>query len=229
RHPRIRFIGQAGVARLEHSEAGWQAWNTQGQPLASTKAAITIIAAGAGSAPWLPAHWPLLPVRGQVSWGKRNAATAMALPPFPVNGAGNLVPDVPFSTPSGWVMGSTFERGQTQLPAPAAQQAAAHAHNLGKLAQLLPASAALLAPAFTPGQPDCLPTWSQVRLTSRDRLPIVGAVVGAAPGLYALTALGARGITLGVLCGELLAAQLHAEPLPLEAALAQQLGSGRLG
>ena len=35
--------------------------------------------------------------------------------------------------------------------------------------------------------------------------------------------------TLSVLCAELLAARLHAEPLPLDAKLAQQLGSERLG
>ena len=33
--------------------------------------------------------------------------------------------------------------------------------------------------------------------------------------------------TLAALCGELLAAQLHAEPVPLEAALAQLLGTQR--
>lgn len=107
-------------------------------------------------------------------------------------------------------------------------QAAAHQHNLDKLAQLLPASAPILAPAFTPGDAACQPTWARVRLASHDRLPLAGAVAGQA-GSFALTALGARGITLSVLCAELLAAQLHGEPLPLEAKLAQQLSTERLG
>ena len=96
-----------------------------------------------------------------------------------------------------------------------------------KLAQLLPASAAPLAPAFTPGDPACQATWARVRVASHDRLPIIGPVPGPDAGLFALTALGARGITLAALCGELLAAQLHAEPVPLEAALAQLLGTQR--
>ena len=66
-----------------------------------------------------------------------------------------------------------------------------------------------------------------MRVASHDRLPIIGPVPGPDAGLFALTALGARGITLAALCGELLAAQLHAEPVPLEAALAQLLGTQR--
>jgi tRNA 5-methylaminomethyl-2-thiouridine biosynthesis bifunctional protein len=34
------------------------------------------------------------------------------------------------------------------------------------------------------------------------------------------TAMGSRGLTFSALCAELLAAQLHAEPLPMEARLA---------
>jgi tRNA 5-methylaminomethyl-2-thiouridine biosynthesis bifunctional protein len=40
--------------------------------------------------------------------------------------------------------------------------------------------------------------------------------------------MGARGLTLSLLCAELLAARLHAEPLPLEAKLAQALSTERL-
>jgi hypothetical protein len=46
-----------------------------------------------------------------------------------------------------------------------------------------------------------------------DRLPVVGAPdASALPGLFVSTGMGARGMTLAVLCGELLAAQLHGEP-----------------
>jgi len=48
-----------------------------------------------------------------------------------------------------------------------------------------------------------------------------------APGLLACTGMGARGLTLAVLCGELLAAGLHGEPLPLDAALARALAASR--
>ncbi|MGP1685199.1 MAG: FAD-dependent cmnm(5)s(2)U34 oxidoreductase, partial [Giesbergeria sp.] len=63
---------------------------------------------------------------------------------------------------------------------------------------------------------------------AHDRLPIVGPVNAAAlPGLWVCTAMGARGLTRAVLCGELLAAQLHGEPLPLETRLARAMSSER--
>lgn len=40
--------------------------------------------------------------------------------------------------------------------------------------------------------------------------------------------MGARGLTLAPLCGELLAARLQGEPLPLDARLAKALGTERL-
>lgn len=231
RHPNIRFIGHTHISQVtqvtrpQSTGHGWQALD--GDQHAVAQADIAIIATGSASIPFLPAHWRLQPLRGQVTWGRCTAGNAAALPPGPVNGSGNLVPHVPDADGPFWIMGSTFERDVTALPVSPADQAAAHAHNLGKLAQLLPASAAQLAPAFTPGDPACRPTWGRVRLASHDRLPIVGPVPGA-PGLFALTALGARGITLSTLCGELLAAQLHAEPLPLDAQLAQHLHTDRL-
>ena len=45
--------------------------------------------------------------------------------------------------------------------------------------------------------------------------------------LQLCTGLGARGLTLAVLCGELLAAGLHGEPLPLARSLAQRLRAER--
>ncbi len=224
-HPNIRFIGHTEITRLQPTGHGWQALD--GHHHAVAQADIAVIAAGPASARFLPDHWRLQTLRGQVTWGRCTADNAAALPPYPVNGSGNLVPRVPDADGPFWVMGSTFERDVTALPVAPADQAAAHAYNLGKLAQLLPASAAQLAPAFTPGNPAGLPTWGRVRLASHDRLPIVGPVPNS-PGLFALTALGARGITLSTLCGELLAGQLHAEPLPLDAQLAQHLHTGRM-
>lgn len=188
-----------------------------------------MLAAGPATADCLPAgvHWPLQNIRGQITQGLHTAANAAALPPFSVNGNGNLVTHVPLPEGKTWVMGSTFERDVTQMPISATDQIAAHAVNYDKLSTLLPASAAPLRPWFTPGHAHCRPTWGQVRVASHDRLPMAGPVSSAAPGLWALTALGARGLTLSVLCAELMAARLHAEPLPLDAKLALHLGSER--
>ncbi len=228
----IDFCGQQQVQQLQPSaQGGWRALDAQGAELAQGD--IAIIAAGAASGTWLPAHWRLQALRGQVSLGLHTPETRQAMPPFAVNGAGNFVPHIPCPAqgqePLQWVMGSTFERDMAELPISPEAQASAHAHNLAKLQSLLPHTAAALAPCFTSGKPQCQATWGQVRLASHDRLPIVGPVPAPAPGLWALTALGARGISLAVLCAELLAARLHAEPLLLEAALARQVDSGRMG
>jgi tRNA 5-methylaminomethyl-2-thiouridine biosynthesis bifunctional protein len=68
-----------------------------------------------------------------------------------------------------------------------------------------------------------------VRCTVPDRLPVVGAVDATAlPGLLVSTGMGARGMTLAVLCGELLAAQLQGEPLPVPLKQARALAPQRL-
>lgn len=265
-HPLIQVRPHTAVAQLQRSANGhWQALDANGAVLA--QADLAVLAAGPATAGLLPpgTDWQLQPIRGQITQGPHTADNAAALPPFPVNGNGNLVTQVPASAahcptqpaqpgtadstettqatgaPRLWVMGSTFERDVTELPISAADQAAAHAVNHAKLSTLLPASGAPMAPWFDPQDARCLPTWGRVRVASHDRLPIAGPVdTGASDasgtsnaidgfsGLWALTALGARGLTLSILCGELLAARLHGEPLPLDAKLAQHLGTERL-
>jgi tRNA 5-methylaminomethyl-2-thiouridine biosynthesis bifunctional protein len=202
--------------------------DAQGEVL--SQADLAVLACGPATPTLLPAGtaWPLQPLRGQITWGLHTQANDAALPPFPINGNGNLVTHVPFEQGAAWVMGSTFERDVSEMPISHADQIAAHAVNYDKLATLLPHSAAPLAPWFTPGDAHCQATWGRVRVASHDRLPIAGPVSPSTPGLWALTAMGARGLTLSVLCGELMAAQLHGEPLPLDAKLAQHLGTERL-
>ena len=232
--PGIAWRGGCRVAALQRGEqpgaegspAVWQALDAQGQVLG--QAPVVIIAAGAGSLELLNSRWPLQPVRGQVSWGIRPSA-APALAPFPANGHGNLVPSFPPDDgPAGhsaWVMGSTFERDVDTLPPSAADIEAAHAAHRAKLQALLPPAAAELEAAFA-APPRA---WAAVRCTAPDRLPIVGPVDAAdLPGLWVSTAMGARGLTLALLCGELLAARLQGEPLPLDARLAKALGTERL-
>ena len=230
RHPRITFVPQCDVQQLQRTPDGiWQACNAQGQLLA--QGTLAVLACGPATNALLPSasQWPLQSIRGQITWGLHQPQHAHVLPPFPVNGNGNLVTHVPLESGRAWVMGSTFERDVTELPIAPSEQAAAHATNWDKLRTLLPASAQAMAPWFDPAQPECRSTWGQVRCASHDRLPIVGPVDAAQqPQLWAITAMGARGLTLSVLCGEVLAAQLHGEPLPLDAKLAQHLSTQRL-
>ncbi|MBU0889700.1 MAG: FAD-dependent 5-carboxymethylaminomethyl-2-thiouridine(34) oxidoreductase MnmC [Gammaproteobacteria bacterium] len=234
--PGIQWRGDCRVAALRRKdltdEAGsrgdpvWQVLDAQGAVLG--EAPLVIIAAGAGSLDLLNHRWPLQPVRGQVSWGIR-PATAAPLAPFPANGHGNLVPAFPcdddLAGDKAWVMGSTFERDVDALPPSETDIQAAHAANGAKLQTLLPRAALELTQAFAMSPQ----TWAAVRCTAPDRLPIVGPVDAAGlPGLWVSTAMGARGLTLALLCGELLAARLHGEPLPLDAKLAKALGTDRL-
>jgi tRNA 5-methylaminomethyl-2-thiouridine biosynthesis bifunctional protein len=118
-----------------------------------------------------------------------------------------------------WIAGSTFERGATQAGLKPADQLA----NRDKLLRLLPALGAALAPAFEQAG-----AWAGLRCTLPDRVPAVGPLDAQAwPGLHVCAGMGARGLTLSVLCGELLAALLHGEPWPVERRLAQSLLASR--
>ena len=135
-------------------------------------------------------------------------------------------------------MGSIFERNVTELPASAPDQLAAHQGQWHKLQTLMPTAARALAPRFeatlaagehADSAAAVVEHWAAVRCTAPDRLPIVGPVDAATlPGLWVCTAMGARGLTLPLLCGELLAARLNGEPLPLDAKLARALASERM-
>ena len=225
-HPRITWQGQACVESLEHTDGLWRLRSPDGALLG--EAPVVVLATGAGSIELCAPFWPqrpLRPLRGQVTMGPSHGVEA--LPPFPVNGHGNLVPRVPSPEGAFWVMGSTFERGESALPLTPAQEAAGHAVNAEKLQALLPPLAKALGPALAP-RPG-LRAWAAVRCTVPDRVPVVGPIdPEALPGLWVSTAMGARGLTLSLLCGELLAARLHGEPLPLESKLAQALASERL-
>ena len=221
--PGIAFVPNTPVAQLLPYGDAWQALDSSGQVLAHADMAVVAAAYASGAVLNMPL--PLQPIRGQMSWGLRAAdqSDAAYFPPFPVNGDGSLVPAVP--TPHGlaWYAGATFERDCADpMPEPATQ---AHNHqaNFTRLQTLLPGTAQHLAAVFADAAQ--LQSWSQIRCASPDRLPLVGTI---APGLWVSTAMGSRGISLAVLCGELLAARLHGEPLPLEQRLAQALGMERL-
>ena len=244
--PGIAWCPRKSVARLQRSPATdsaatgdstatgiWQALDDHGHTIA--EAECVVLTAGpacnallaASSAPTLP----LQSVRGQLSWGRQDTGAA-ALPPFPVNGNGGLVAHVPRDAGLAWHMGSTFERDVDALPLTSAEVAAAHATNWRRLQELLPNAAPALQAAFAStshSDTAAVCAWASVRCTATDRLPIVGPVdAQALPGLWVCTAMGARGLTRAVLCGELLAALVNAEPLPLDARLARAMGTARL-
>jgi tRNA 5-methylaminomethyl-2-thiouridine biosynthesis bifunctional protein len=113
----------------------------------------------------------------------------------------------------------------------------AHAANARRLTALLPGAAQIQVDGV----------FAARRCVSPDRLPLAGAVVdeaaalaaaqrlrGAqladlprAAGLYCLTALGSRGLSLAPLLAELVACTITGEPLPIDARLAEAVDPAR--
>ncbi len=173
--------------------------------------------------PLLPANRvPVLtPVRGQLSWGRVDAGLQSVLPASPVNGDGSFLGSVPDPGGALWMAGSSFDRQR----ASAVIDPEDHLENLTRLQGLLPDVAAQLLPRLAQGG---VHAWASVRCTTPDRLPRVGPPwPEELPGLQVVTGLGARGLTLSVLCAEWLAAQLCQEPSPIEPELSARLAANR--
>ncbi len=226
-HPAIRFVGGQPIDAITHRLGHWQALDKAGAVLAQ---APQMVLANAGDAARLVAQLPskqalrlpLSPVHGQVSWASHKPGDATLFPPFAVNGAGSAIAHVPQSQASAaWFVGATYESASEIRSDPQA----AHAENLDRLAQLLPDAAAHLATDFSDGT---VRAWRGTRWTTPDRLPVAGAVSAATqPGLWISAAMGSRALTYAILCAEVVAAQLSAEPSPVEARLLQCLDPRR--
>jgi tRNA 5-methylaminomethyl-2-thiouridine biosynthesis bifunctional protein len=209
-HPAIRFQGGCRTSRVQSTPQGWSLRDGDDRELHGTP--LLVVTAGIGSAALLEADG-LQNVRGQISLGP--CPPTLPVPAMPVNGHGHFIPAVPSAQGPVWLSGSSFERGDTATDLREAEQR----YNLERLQTLLPATAQALVQEPAPA------AWAGVRCASPDRLPLAGPW---APGLWVLTALGARGLTLAPLAAELIAARLHGEPLPLPARLVAALDPRRL-
>lgn len=215
------------VHTMERRDGLWLVTDAQGETLG--QAPLLVVASAFDSLALLQPlpgfAVPLNPLRGQISYGhldKLNDAQRQQLPPFPVNGHGSFISHVPTPEgPPGWFIGSTFERNCEQAPV----RQEDHAANQLRLATLLPELGAAMQQQFGP---EHVHGWAGLRCTLPNRLPAVGPIDSEQlPGLWLSAGMGARGISLAVLCGELTAAWLCKEPLPLEPALAKHLAAER--
>jgi tRNA 5-methylaminomethyl-2-thiouridine biosynthesis bifunctional protein len=209
--PGVRFRGGRAVAALTRSGGDWVACDAHGGELA--RAPVVVLAAALGTAALARGRIRTHPVRGQVAWG----LGTVPVPRFPLNGNGHFIPGVPTPEGPAWFSGSSYGRGDAATDV----RDQDHAANLARLQDLLPATAAALAPAFAAGT---IRAWTGVRCASPDRRPLVGELE---PGLWVCTALGSRGLTFAPLCAELLAARLNGEPWPLARRLAETLDAAR--
>jgi tRNA 5-methylaminomethyl-2-thiouridine biosynthesis bifunctional protein len=132
------------------------------------------------------------------------------------------------------VLGATYDLNDLDTTT----RAESHAENLSHLTRLLPTHTTALDPSTLSGR-------AGVRCVSVDRLPLLGGaidrermhaeaehviqsgVVPRIPGLHIATGYASRGIVWNGLLAELLASELEAEPLPLEARLVRALDPAR--
>lgn len=228
------------VARLARADGRWHALDSAGQVVGEAPAVVVASAYGAlGLLDRLHdlnfASLPLHPVQGQLTFA---ALDGEPLAPRPIRNNGVYVPAyddtglAPEWPARIWAMGSTYERGSTDTTV----RWAAHERNAASLEEMHPQAAGHLRDCVGRGT---LLGWAQVRCASQDRLPLVGAVpdlpalraqMQAAgqrrgriplsdaprlPGLFLLTALGSRGLTLAHWCASWLAAQMSGQAPPL--------------
>lgn len=230
-HPRIRLLTHREVLQLRQVDGGWQAWDGD-QLLAS---APLVVLAGAADVRRFAscAALPLKRIRGQITRVPANDASR-ALSTV-VCAEGYVAP----ARDDEHTLGASFDFHSEDLTPTEAE----HRDNLGllreiseDLAQRFDSDA--LDPALMEGR-------AAFRCTSPDYLPIVGpladpvrfadayAVLGKdarqvpdtpcpwMDGLYVNTGHGSRGLITAPLSGELIAAWVSGEPLPVPRAVAQ--------
>ncbi|MBF8672700.1 bifunctional tRNA (5-methylaminomethyl-2-thiouridine)(34)-methyltransferase MnmD/FAD-dependent 5-carboxymethylaminomethyl-2-thiouridine(34) oxidoreductase MnmC [Pseudomonas putida] len=230
-HRGIRLLTHQEVLELRKVDGQWQAWAGE-QRLAS--APVVVLAGAADVLRFEPcAHLPLKRIRGQIT---RLPATASSRALRAVVCAEGYV-----APPRGdeHTLGASFDFHSTDL----APTVAEHQGNLTLLDEISVDLAQRLGTAeLDPGQ---LQGRAAFRCTSPDYLPIVGpvadeqafaqayAVLGrdarqvpdvACPwldGLYVNSGHGSRGLITAPLSGELVAAWVCGEPLPLPRAVAE--------
>ncbi|MGO3740764.1 tRNA (5-methylaminomethyl-2-thiouridine)(34)-methyltransferase MnmD [Kerstersia sp.] len=208
RTPGVTHI-QASVAGLRHGAAGWQALGHDGQILAE---GAVLVMAGAG------ASWPLLQQAGldgrEVPRLAALQATGGAIASWPaarlhggpacVLGAeGYLLP----ALAGRCVVGSTYEEGGEAWDTQARRCA---------MAEKMPAMLADAALGRANGTEAWWGgDWSGWRAVVPGRLPVFGPLPQL-PDAWVATAFGSRGFSWAALAGDVLAATLEGEPLPLE-------------
>ena len=225
RTPGITLRTDTPVHGLVRDSRGWLLQDAAGRVVA--RSAIVVLCNGSGARPLLqslgPVHWPLAHSRGQVTHWPLAQPSPLAVP---VAGEGYGVP-----MQGGLLCGATRQEGDDD---PTVRQAD-HLHNLARLKHLC---------GIKP--PGGAASWQgrvSWRLHTDDRLPIAGAVPAQSmasgqrldqarllprePGLFLLTALGARGLTLAPLLGRLVAAMATGTPWPLEQDLVDAVDPAR--
>ncbi|NYT79679.1 FAD-dependent 5-carboxymethylaminomethyl-2-thiouridine(34) oxidoreductase MnmC [Alcaligenaceae bacterium] len=232
--PGIRCEPRA-VGALRRDACGmWQLFDTQQRLLMRTS---QVVLANARAVPSLFSSIPgqtlppllsaMLSMAGQVSYLPADDAPALSAI---VAGAGYGLPSVQ----GRYVAGSTYEPGAV------ASVITEQGHR-----EVMARQAALLNQAFPPSgvMPGVLDGWAGWRAMLSDRLPVVGKACNVLPqsvqdvaqrrgmvddvrgetGLWLTCAYGSRGLSWAALAGDIIAARLGNEPVPLERELLHRI------
>lgn len=218
------------VAAIRSVDGDWEAADRRGR---RHRAPVLVLANAAGLATLQDLRGtPLQQIGGRLSLLQAPALADLACA---IGGDGYAIPPLLGRA----AIGATYEFSpfDADVPGRADGEAAAHQSNLERLTRLLAQPPAVQVSG----------TFAAQRCVAPDRLPLAGpmvdelAVADAAvrlrgargadlprlPGLYCLTALGSRGLSLAPLLGELVAAQVCGEPVPIEATLAAAVDPAR--
>jgi len=196
------------VDRIERDDCGaWRAMDRMGMEIGR---APVMVLANASQARKLLASTPYLDgamrvasmedIAGQVSYfdaGENLDARVV------IGGNGYWLPAVEGLA----VAGGTYAMDARQP----AVTALGHREIAGKVAGMLGLDAQRLFQRLSRDRPG----WAGQRAVAAGRLPVVGRVPGA-PGLWAACGYGSRGLTWSALAGDIIAAGLDGEPMPLE-------------
>lgn len=227
-HPNVRLLTHHNVLQLRRDAGRWQAFDEHNL---LAEAPVAILAGAADVQQF--AELPLKRIRGQITRLPQTATSSTLK--CVVCADGYVAP----ARHGEHTLGASFDfHSQDTTPT-----TAEHASNLGLLREISPDLAARLNADTL--DPEHLQGRAAFRCTSPDYLPIVGpvadlqafaatyAVLGKdarqipdtpcpwREGLYVNSGHGSRGLISAPLCGELLAAWLNDEPLPLPRSVAE--------
>lgn len=210
------------VGTCEYSQGNWRVTGDDGRQVAH--APVLILANSMDAARLLPNHQlSLKAVRGQLT---HLPATSLPSLKACVCGNGYLLPALEGEIVSGATYGP--DDAATEL------RTADHADNLRRIADIVDVDLTALDVNALNGR-------ASVRCVTPDRLPLIGALpdpdassqtpsrTKRLPGLYCATGFASRGILWGTLAGEIIAAQLEGEPLPIEKDLLAAVDPARFG
>jgi len=231
RHPDIHIKTASEALTLQRHADTWQVWDAH----ACLAEAPVVILAGANACTQFSqsAHLPLEPVRGQVTILPATAQSASLKAVICTEGY------ISPARQGQHCAGASFAPDDTALDI----RAEDHAQNLAMLKQLSSA----LHQALAVSNGDHLSGRAALRCTTPDYLPMAGPLLDAAlvleryspgsrlsaaqlpwlEGLYVNTGHGSKGMLTAPLSGEVIAAMLEGEPLPVDAGLARALDPNR--